>query len=284
MEKFTFTNNRGEAIEFFGSPFRLIEARGLGDVSADIQSERAPFQDGDTYISTRFEPRYVELDFIISGSDYADIEEKRVLLSRVTNPKIGLGELKYEYGDTVRTIQAVAESVPVFPSGRSNRTEFRQVAGLSFKCPNPYWRTLSIDASPTFEPLFQFPFEGTFQMGIARDERILSNLGDTDIPFTVEFYGPALNPRIDNVTTGEFIKVNQELLDGEYMRITTADNNKKVVFVDEFGVERNVFNWIDIDSTFFKLIQGDNYITYSADSDIQGAIVNFTYQQHYNSV
>ncbi len=39
-------------------------------------------------------------------------------------------------------------------------------------------------------------------MGISRDARILENTGDTDIPFTVEFYGPALNPRIDKLDDG----------------------------------------------------------------------------------
>lgn len=284
MEKLTFTNTRGESIEFYGSPYKLISIDGIGDVQTDIRSEKSPFQDGDTYLESTFQPRFIEIEFAIYGANYEEIRDYRIMLARVCNPKLGLGTITYESDDFKRIIQGVAETVPIFPTGRENRAEFRQMAMLSFKCPNPYWRTEAIDATPTFEPLFQFPFEGEFEMGISRDERILTNLGDTDIPFTVEFYGPALNPRIDNVTTGEFIKVNQQLLDGEYMRITTADNNKRVVFVDETGEERNVFNWIDIESTFFKLIQGENYITYSADSDIQGAIVNFTYQQHYNTV
>lgn len=284
MEKLIFTNSRGEEIEFFSAPYRLKSIEGIGDVKADIQSEKSPFQDGDTFIDAIFEPRFVEIEFNIIGNNYEDVSSRRSYLARVTNPKLGLGILRYESDDLVRVIEAVAESVPIFGSGRENRTDGRQVTQLSFKCPNPYWKTEGIEAAPTFEPLFQFPFEGEFEMGISRDERSIINNGDSEIPFEVEFYGPATNPTITNLTTGEFIKVNQTLLEGEYMRINTADNRKSVVFINSLGVERNVFNWIDLDSTFFKLILGENVLSYSADSDIQGSVVNFYYQQQYNTV
>ena len=121
-------------------------------------------------------------------------------------------------------------------------------------------------------------------MGISRDERLIVNDGDAPTPLVVEFYGPAVNPKVINETTGEFIQLNQTLGLEEVMRINTADGEKSVIFIDAEGVERNVFNWIDLDSTFFKLQVGENYLTYTADSDIQGAVVNFYYQNRYNAL
>ena len=68
------------------------------------------------------------------------------------------------------------------------------------------------------------------------------------------------------------------------MMIDTSDNEKSVYFVDDNGDRRNVFNWLDLDSTFFKLEVGENEIEYSADNDIQGAVVNISYSKLYTAV
>lgn len=281
----TFTNSSGESITFrLGSPFMINNIEGLGEVGAEIQSQKAPFQDGSTFIDSVMVERDISFNVTITGRSDTEISQHRSQLGRVFNPKLGSGVLRYQYGDIVREIEAVPSHVPNFPSGIENRGSRFQLALIDLIALDPYWKTEGIEAEPTFEPLFQFPFEGEFEMGISRDERLITNDGDSPTSIVVEFYGPAINPRVTNETTGEFIKVNQTLNEGEYMRINTADGEKSVVFIDAEGVERNVFNWIDLDSTFFKLQVGENYLTYTADSDIQGAIVNFYYQNRYNAL
>jgi len=142
----------------------------------------------------------------------------------------------------------------------------------------------SIETEPTFEPLFSFPFSGTFEMGVQRDRRMINNDGDAPSPLEVEFHGPATNPKITNNTTGEYIKVNQTLGENEIMKIDTTPGKKTVYFIEEDGTERNVFNWIDLESTFFQLVIGENEIQYTADNDIQGAEVNMYYQKRYVGV
>src|SRR5699024_6843259 len=159
-----------------------------------------------------------------------------------------------------------------------------QKALINLSCPNPYWQSPGITEEPAFEPLFEFPFEGEFEMGIQRDRRIINNDGDAPAPIQVEFFGPALNPKIINNTTSEYIKVNQMLEENEKMMIDTTDGIKSVFFVDEEGNERNVFNWIDLGSTFFKLEICENDIEYTADSVIQGVNVNIMYNKLYVGV
>lgn len=283
--RLTFTNAVGESLSFLpGSSFVIDGVEGLGDVTAEIQTQKAPFQDGSTYIDTLLAEREIAFNVRIMGDGDTDISRKRIQLARIFNPKLGVGTLRYQYGDIVREIGVIPTHVPTYPKGSDSRSVFHQYAIIDLIAPDPYWKTLDMESEPTFEPLFQFPFEGEFQMGISRDERLIVNEGDVPSSLIVEFYGPAINPTVTNETTGEFIKVNQTLQEGEYMRINTADGEKSVVFIDETGDERNVFNWIDLDSTFFKLTVGDNYITYTADNDIQGAIVNFYYQQRFNAL
>ncbi|MGG2988742.1 phage tail family protein [Geobacillus stearothermophilus] len=285
MQRIIFTNARGQSVELKSSaPFLLQSIDGLGDVDADIQAQKAPFQDGSTYIDSVLQERAISLEIVILASDKPTLFKRRQFLASVFNPKLGQGILRYENGETIREIEAVPDGVPVFPSGRENRGPFFQKALVNLLCPNPFWKSPEITEEPTFEPLFQFPFEGVFEIGMQRDNRIIVNDGDAPTPVFIEFYGPAVNPKITNKTTGEFIKVNQTLQEGEVMKIDTTPGKKSVYFVQPDGTERNVFNWIDLESTFFQLVVGENEIEYSADSDIQGAVVNIKYHKLYNAV
>lgn len=284
MEKISFTNARGEVIHFDGPPFYLVSIDGLSDVAADNQSQKSPYQDGSTHIDTLLEERFVTVNFLIAEDDgYAKISEDRARSGRILNPKLGLGTLRYENAHLIREIRAIAEALPTYPDSGS-RNETMQKGMVMFKCPDPYWKSPGIMEEPIFEPLFQFPFEGPFQMGMQRDQRVINNDGDAETPLVIEFYGPALNPTIINNTTGEFIKVNQELMQGEIMRVNTSDSDKSVVFVSADGTERNVFNWIDLNSTFFKLVLGENSIEYTADSSTQGARLDISYMKRYTAV
>lgn len=266
------------------APFLLQSVDGLGDVDADTQTQKSPFQDGSTYIDSVLQERPISLEIVILASDTSTLLQRRQCLAAVFNPKLGPGTLRYENGEVVREIEAVPDGVPVFPSGRENRGPFFQKALVNLLCPNPFWKSPEITEEPTFEPLFQFPFEGVFEIGMQRDNRIIVNDGDAPAPLYIEFFGPAVNPIIINRTTGEFIKVNQTLQEGEVMKIDTTPGRKSVYFVQPDGTERNVFNWIDLNSSFFQLVVGENEIEYSADSDIQGAIVNISYRKLYNAV
>lgn len=285
MEKVIFTNSRGESIEFGDSPFYLQTVEGLGDVSANIQSQKSPYIDGSTFLDAILDEREIEIEFIINYpfGTYEDVSKARSRIAKVCNPKLGPGELRYENDYFVRIIAAVADSVPEYPDSGS-RTKVLQKGKVTFVAPDPYWKSLAIEEEPAFKPLFKFPFEGPFQMGLQQDRRIINNDGDAPTPLFIEFFGPATNPIIRNNSTGEFIKVNQELLEGERMVIDTSEENKSVHFIDETGSIRNVFHWIDLDSELFKLQIGENDIEYTADNDIQGAIVNISYNKRYNAI
>jgi hypothetical protein len=281
-----FTNTLGESVTFnkTGSFLYANKIEGLGDVVNTIQTQKAPYQDGYTLIDSVLEGRVISFEIYIQGVNDTDISGKRSNLAKVLNPKLGEGLLQITYGSVVRVINAVAEHVPTYPSGKENRGKTHQIGLVNLYCPNPFLRSSAITEEPTFEPLFQFPFEGAFEMGIQRDQRIIVNDGDSPAPLQIEFYGPAVNPIITNNTTAEYIKINQELFEDEFMRVDTTPGNKSVFFVSPDGTERNVFNWIDLNSTFFQLDIGENDIQYSADSDIQGAIVNISYSKLYNAV
>lgn len=280
-EYLEFTNAAGATFRFGSPACGLVSVEGLGDVDADIQTQTAPYQDGSTFIDAVLAPRFVNMEFIVRGGDYAEVSARRREMARTVNSKLGLGVLKYVSGDMVRIIDAVAESVPFFPDGDARGVRWQR-GTITFIAPSPYWKSTEITEEPAFEALFEFPFEGEFEMGVQRNDRLIYNDGDSPAPTMVDFYGPSDSPIIENLTTGEFIRINKRLEEGEIFRINTA--NSSVYYINAEGTETNVFNWIDLESTFFKLAIGENDITCHCAISNNQKDFDIYYNQLYNAV
>lgn len=286
MQRIIFTNARGQSVELKSSaPFLLQSVDGLGDVDADIQTQKAPFQDGSTFIESVLQERSISLEIAIIA-DKSTILKQRQFLASVFNPKLGPGTLRYENGETVREIEAVPDGVPVFPSGRENRGPFFQKAMVNLLCPEPFW----LDEFHTSEKMsyilggLSFPLRLGTSFAQRGFKKILRNQGDVATPVTIEFYGPATNPVVWNRTTGEFVRVNRSLGEQDKLIITTNFGNKSVLIENNDGTTTNVFNWIDLESSFWQLVPGENIIEFGSDSDATKSRVIVSYKNRYLSV
>jgi hypothetical protein len=87
------------------------------------------------------------------------------------------------------------------------------------------------------------------------------NAGDAETPLRVVFKAKSnvKNPSIYNVYTKEFIKINKTMEIGEEITVTTGIGNKRVESYIN-GVVTNIFNNLDIHSSFMWLNIGDNVI------------------------
>lgn len=287
MQRITFTNSRGQSVELKSSaPFLLQNINGLGDIDADVQTQKAPFQDGSTFIDSVLLERTISMQIAILVSDTTTLLQQRQILASVFNPKLGKGVLRYENDETIREIEAVPDSVPAFPSGKENRGPTFQKALINLLCPEPFW----LDEFSTSEKMsyilggLSFPLRLGTMFAHRGFKKVLYNQGDVATPVTIEFYGPATNPVVWNRTTNEFIKVNRTLVETDKLVITTDFGNKSVTIENEDGTTTNVFNWIDLESTFWQLVQGDNIIEYGSDSDATKSRVIVSYKNRYLSV
>ena len=286
MFKLIFTNAKGESIELYGPPYRLMRVEGLGDVEADVQTQKAPFQDGETLIDTVFDARYIQIEIKIVGEDEADIEAKRRYLAAVFNPRLGEGTLFYESETTTRQINAVADSIPLFPDGSTNRGRTFQKAVINLVCPNPYWQgILEGDQMAYLMGGLKFPLVLPARFAHRGFQRVFTNAGDVPTPVQIEFKGPAQNPTIYNRTTGEFIKVNRDLGENDILYVDTSFGNKTVeILRAESNEKENAFNYIDLDSTFFQLEVGDNLIEYNSNNDSILTRVRISYRNRYVAI
>lgn len=284
MQKLIYTNSRGDSVTIgHNPPFQLASIEGMGDLDADIQSSKAPYQDGTTYLDTLLNERNISIGLRIEAKSIEKLYELRRNIASIFNPKFGLGQLRYEYPGGVKVIEAVSDHVPSFPSGKSNRGPLFQRSMIDLVCPDPYWRDVESISEPmrAIIPGFSFPLKFPVEFGTEGSSQVYENVGDVPAPVLIEFRGPATNPRVINETTGEFIQLNRVLGPEDRLFIDTSIGNKTVEIVDISGNRTNVFNWLDVNSTLFDLELGENKITYLADDGRENAIVQITYQNRY---
>lgn len=155
--KLKYTNDKGESIEFGGEKyhfvepgengsnnpsFKVIKFEGFGEVGADVQLQKAPFQDGSTHIDTRLQERNPYLEFVIVADDWSNLSNYRKYVSSVFNPKIN-GRFELSFDNKTYVLDSIPESVPFFADedavGRS------QVVSVNFICPSPYWKSPTIE-------------------------------------------------------------------------------------------------------------------------------------------
>ncbi|WP_440894976.1 phage distal tail protein [Amphibacillus sp. Q70] len=279
MRRLTYENNRGESIVFYHSPFFIEALTGIGEVDADIQNQRAPYRDGDNYIDTILQPRFVTLEGAINSSNLNEIKNYRKQILKVCNPKLGLGKLTLELDGDIKEIYGVLDSVPAFPERSSNPYQRFMVV---WKCPNPYWRdpqqvSRSLKA---YEGKFTFPFTFPVRFGIEGDITTITNDGDTSAPVIITIQGPISRPMIENRTTGEYMQINTTIGPEEVLYIDTNPLAKRVEIHRTNQIVK-AMGYVDYNSDFWQLAVGDNELRYRADEGIAEAIAAVSWHSQY---
>jgi len=164
-----------------------------------------------------------------------------------------------------------------------------KTCAVSLTCDNPYL----IDVTETIvqmaveTPEFTFPlvfYPDIILSTLSNRRVVIENTGDVPTPPRIVFLGASTNPIITNETTGEFIKVNREILSTDTLEITTDYGNKRAWIIDASGVRTNASNYIDQGSSFFSLAVGENELVYDADSGVESAQVFVYFSNRYVGV
>ena len=277
-----FTNRQLQSIEFKdGTRFRLFEVEGLEGATVENYTQKSPYQDGTMHIQSILESLEITLTFGIFANNKAELLELKRYVTEVFNKNLGLGLLTHNRFDIERQINVIIDGSIKFPNGKINETETFQRGTLTLLAPDPYWKSPVIQNEPmaAFISLFEFPFEDEFEIGMEGHETVIYNRSDAAVPIEIEINGPTVNPCLTNLTTGEMIRVKRELQTDDVLYINTANGNKQVLLNGQ-----NVFHWLDIQSTFFKLQMGENILKYTADRGTDTATLNIKLQELYNAV
>lgn len=102
----------------------------------------------------------------------------------------------------------------------------------------------------------------------------IENSGDSDAGVTITITGPCNIPRVTNTTTGEYIKWNSNVTSGQTLVI---DTNDATVYLNG----ASAIQYLDIGSTFWKLISGTNVVESTENGLATSASIEITWQDQY---
>jgi len=278
----SFINSNGESFPISGN-YILKSWWGFGELPVDIQSSKAPYQDGRTYIDTIADSRDFGFDFTIIGATRQEVFNRRLLITSHFNPKLGPGTLEWQQDDgTIYHIDCISKLS--FPSGDGQSANHQTVIVQLF-APNPFWYnpTQQEKIMVGFEGGLSFPFSFPFGLGSVGTQIDVLNTGDVDTPIMVYFYGEIVNPKIQNLTTDEEISVIRTIADGDILIINTAFGEKSAMVLSG-GEYINAFEYVDPDSVFWKLAPGINTVKYTASSEGANARCRLYYYHRYSGV
>ena len=283
MEELIIINKNGEKIILGNQgPFFLEKIDGIGEVPVTLENQKAPKQDGSTYLGNVLDNRAISIEgTIITKGDPNALEEARRKMQRVLNPK--LGEVMIAYKD--KEIRGIAETTPVFPGGSGSKGLYYQKYLIHLICHEPFWLDAYFESREMSYLMGGLSFPLLLPSGFSERSfrRIFENKGDVATPVKIEFKGPAINPTIKNYSTGQFITVQRNLEENETLYIDTEFGNKRVE-IETDGNRENAFNWIDLGSEFFQLRVGDNLLEYNSNNDSEKTRVVVRYKNRYVGV
>jgi hypothetical protein len=266
MRILVYTNPLGNSITLYKDPYLITTLSGIDMPEVNEQSQKAPYQDGVTDLDALFSPRTITVEGSIQSQQLPAIFSDRASAMAQLNPKLGLGTLTYtnEQGTFTTACRCISA---LFPNKLF--TDPFQNFQLQFFCPDPYWyaQTQSMSTLRVVSNGFTFPMTfpiifGTFT-GTTPVPAV--NAGDSITPVIISFYGPAVNPVITNNTTGELVKCNITLNNGDVLIINTKFGSKSISKIASNGIVTNQASTLDATSTFWQLNIGTNSISFSDD-------------------
>lgn len=293
INKIIYENERGISIELNRDrPLFLFKPEGFGGLESDIVSSKNAYQDGINIFKTILKDRILTLNCYLE----VDNEQQRHILKRklynAFNPKLK-GHMKiyidsgYLRGaSNLRVIQA-----PLFEDDYEGLNELVSFQ-IQLAMPLPYFEDINENRVDFGNDIGNFFFdleieEEGKELSI-KNNSIVTNIfneGDAQTPIKVVFKARTVieNPSIYNVYTKEFIKLNYTMQEGEEITVTTHHGNKRVESYLN-GITKNIFNVLDINSTFIWLDIGDNVIRYDSDTMIEQLEVYIYYTNYYLGV
>ena len=285
-----------------GEDIDITAVTGLESSELDISTSDNALVDGASVDGKKIKPRPIHIE--ASFKSNKNNPENRANVIKFFNPKYTGKALITNMGVS-RNIEYELEGW-TFASVRNMDNKLKILVDLL--CPDPYM--LNVDNygknMANISALFAFPWRmlstrmtsgkldypdkargmllGGMTMGYRTlyKEVVLANDGDVPTGVQIQFVatrGPVTNPKITNTGTGQYMRVNVAMQQGDILLIDTNDRHQVITLT---GV--NYYQHIDRKSEPFKLAVGDNYLEYDADENYTNLDVNLFYTPKYLGV
>jgi len=290
IDSFVWYPSLGDGSLTFGDiPYVVRDFSGLGSTFVVPQTEKSPFQVGETLLNVRSDMRVFSISLRLVADSKEELSDLRHALSRsmVTNPvrqtgDVSMGLLRYmRPGRDTLELPCLARESPQF--SEIDGAKWAADADLEFVAPYPYWRktadSLSILAG--LAGGLEFAIEFPIEFETANIEKEIQNSGDIPAPFRARVFGELTTFRLINLTTGAQLEVSGAIAAGDYVEVSTGFGEKYVRYVDlPSGATTDIFARLTLGSSFWLLRRGSNMIRFEADTNVSGS-VNFYWRERF---
>ncbi len=241
-----------------------------GEVEGQHNTYSYPNQIGESIVSTSIGTRSLSITGWVIDADESTMQSRCNFLNAFFSP---VEDYVLEYKN--RKIQFRPDaSIRYAPEYESNNEKVRSFL-LQATCPYPLFTDLTDTAVPfdLTENRFVFPtsWGQSEPLIFASANRAYSaqvnNVGGFSAGLTavLKFSGDVHNPRIKNLTSGNFIGVNGTFHDEERLEICTVPGKKSIKTFLADGTEVNIIKYRDYRMSWIQLVPGTNVLALDCD-------------------
>lgn len=271
----TYTSG-GETIEFGADKPYILKA--FSD--PNVQNISFATSNGANEIGDKIEAQSVaSKTFVLTGTIRGRADRLKEKLLRAVAP-MQKGILTYNGKLSIEVYPKLTPTI--------ERYTHNPMFNFTLYAPYPFWRSAneSINEIVGFTRMFRFPWNISapyrFSSYSAASYVNIYNNGTVPARWRAEFYAgvPMSNPKLLNVLTGAFIRVNKEMEIGDKIIIDTTGQELTVTGIGVDGRETSLFEYLDIDSDPFQLVVGDNLVQGTVDvggNNLQAKLYHFDY-------
>jgi len=264
---------RRDAIEFNlekPTPFVFVDLKYTGKTDTLILKSQAANQDGATVWNVQYESREMELSGFVYGETRQELDANWQRLHSLMSSK---EQIRFEYTNHIGSywINGLISGIPD-EGARVQKVGHYKPVTCTIYCADPLWKIIGPKQSAYFSRygMFKFPFSippPGIQFGASGYRVAIVNIGDAVAPIEIRIMGPAINPRIENVTTGEHMEFYYTLSADEELYINTTPTQEAITLINHStGNSRNAFDLLlNVDEQgweFITIAPGENRIRY----------------------
>jgi hypothetical protein len=268
----------GEVFRFnSGTKFVLTE-EGLGMPNIQYITQKGPFQHGESILGYALEPRIIQMLVRQNGCSRADYWANRRAILTMLRPNhhalnsFGPGILRKIFGDgSVREIKVHVAEGPSFSARSLDKwDEWSWQEAIRFVAPDPTFydptlktSTASLDTTNhlTFRNAITGPTapglifynnqygdtnrQMLFESGLIDTNITCTNGGDWPVFPEITINGPVNGVVVNNMTTGELIRINCNLPVGQVIKVS-LEYGSKLVYIQSTG--ESIIGMVSADS------------------------------------
>lgn len=222
-------------------------------------------QVGESIVSTTINARSLSITGWVVDGGTGDLQSRCDFLNSFISPA---EDYVLEYKN--KKIQFRPDSSIAYSSEyKKNNDKVRRFL-IQGTCPHPLFTDMAETAVP-FEKtgkMFHFPTDWGREKPlvlavVGKSYNVtVNNKGGftTGITAQLRFLGEVTNPRLWNMTTGEFVGVNRTFARGERLEIATTPGSKHMTLHKADGQTENLIKYRDYQMNWFQLRPGQNLI------------------------